>query len=649
MKDFTFYMNYGFVKVAAGVPSVKVADCDYNAQQLIKLIEEATSQGVSVLSFPELSVTGYTCGDLFAQPFLLQQAEQSIAFICQSTAHLPTVFVVGTALPLGNRTYNVAVVIGSGKILGIVPKTYLPNYAEFYEARWFASSVDAIHTVIDYAGQQQIPFGTDLLFTSGELKIGVEICEDLWVPIAPSAKLALAGANVIVNLSSSNEVVGKNDYLRQLVVQQSARLSCAYLYASAGFGESTTDLVFAGNGFIAENGSLLKETERFSFDAQLVCADIDVELLQHKRRCSSTFLLKEQGWDISVREIAFDYTYAVESAAFDRPINEMPFIASAETMRRHCEEILNIQVNGLSQRLKHTHSQTAVIGISGGLDSTLALLVCVRAFDKLGKDRKDIVGVTMPGFGTSDRTYHNAIKMMQGLGITIREISIKAACLQHFADLGIDSRVHDVTYENAQARERTQILMDISNQMNGMVIGTGDLSELALGWATYNGDQMSMYNVNGSVAKTLVQHLVRWVAENESDQTIRDLLIDVVETPISPELTPADEAGNIAQKTEDLVGPYVLHDFFLHEFLCHGYRPAKIYFLAQKAFAGEYDADVIKKWLYTFFRRFFMQQFKRSSMPDGPKVGPVSLSPRGDWRMPSDAVSAMWLKEIEAL
>ncbi|MEG1903626.1 MAG: NAD(+) synthase [Bacteroidales bacterium] len=641
-------MNYGFLKVAAAVPVVKVADCFYNMQQIEALSREAAQKGVSVIAFPELSLTGYTCGDLFGQPFLLDETERCLDLLLRNTADLPLVQVVGLPVAVGNKVYNAALVFTQGKILGVVAKIYLPNYSEFYEARWFTSGRDANVDTIELCGQK-VPFGTDLIFEHKSVTLGIEICEDLWVPIPPSSKQALQGANLLINLSASNELVGKNKYLRKLIAQQSARTISAYLYASAGFGESTTDVVLAGNGIIAENGSIMHETERFSFERQLVIGDVDIERLEGVRRRTTTFLSLDTSLDLTCRRIPFDLPQPIPTEQLNRHVVAHPFVPALPEMHEVCEEIFQIQVSGLAQRMLHTHAQTAVIGISGGLDSTLALLVCVQTFDKLKIARDRIIGVTMPGFGTTDRTYNNAINLMKVLGITIREISIKDACIQHFKDLGIDSSVHDVTYENSQARERTQILMDMANQTNGMVIGTGDLSELALGWATYNGDQMSMYGVNASIPKTLVQYLVTWVAKHRIDERAKEILLDIVDTPISPELVPADTEGNIAQKTEDLVGPYELHDFYLYNFIHNGFRPAKIYYLAQIAFGDIYSDEVIKKWLHTFFRRFFAQQFKRSSMPDGPKVGSVNLSPRGDWRMPSDASAAMWLKEIEAL
>ena len=641
-------MNFGFNKIAAAVPGVKVANCHYNVEQIELLSRKAVEQGVQVVAFPELCITGYTCGDLFLQPLLQEDAISALQWLLDKTASLPLIQVIGMPLAMENRLYNVAVIFSQGRIYGVVPKTYMPNYNEFYEARWFTSGAEASTCNVMLCGQQ-VPFGNDILFDFGEIIIGVEICEDLWVPIPPSSRQALQGANLLINLSASNEVVGKHDYLKQLIAQQSARTVSAYLYSSAGFGESTTDLVFAGNGIIAENGSLLKQAERFSFEPQLVVCDVDFQLLAMYRRRMNTFHSLEKEPLSPFRHISIELPVQNNAFPLARKVKAHPFIPSSSDMNEKCQEIFNIQVNGLAQRFVHTHSKTAVIGISGGLDSTLALLVCVQTFDKLKYDRSRIIGVTMPGFGTTDRTYNNAIHLMELLGITIREISIREACIQHFKDLGIDSSVHDVTYENSQARERTQILMDISNQTNGMVIGTGDLSELALGWATYNGDHMSMYGVNAGVPKTLVKYLVGWVAEHKMDERVKAILLDIIDTPISPELIPADEQGNIAQKTEDLVGPYELHDFFLYNFMHNGFRPAKIYYLACIAFEGMHEPEVIGKWLRTFLRRFFMQQFKRSCLPDGPKVGSVTLSPRGDWRMPSDADSSMWLKEIDEM
>ena len=552
-------------------------------------------------------------------------------------------------IAVNSTVINAAVVIQKGKILGVVPKTYLPNYKEFYEQRWFTSALQVAEDNVRLCGQI-VPMGTNLLFETSDTTFGIEICEDLWSTIPPSSTLALQGAEILFNLSADNEGIGKHGYLRSLISQQSARCIAGYVFSSCGFGESTTDVVFAGNGLIYENGSELAHNKRFSLEEQLVISEIDVERLRAERRINTTFAASK-GTVPSDKKPLRITTEFVNSKELNltRTFDMHPFVPQGETLNERCEEVFSIQVAGLAQRLVHTGAKTAVIGISGGLDSTLALLVCVRTFDKLELPRKNIIGVTMPGFGTTDRTYHNALSLMKSLGITIREISIKEACIQHFKDINHNINIHDVTYENSQARERTQILMDIANQTWGMVIGTGDLSELALGWATYNGDHMSMYGVNGSVPKTLVKYLVKWVAENDIDEGSRITLLDIVETPISPELIPADENGEIQQKTEDLVGPYELHDFFLYYFMRFGFRPSKIYYLANIAFKDIYDEETIKKWLSTFFRRFFNQQFKRSCLPDGPKVGSISISPRGDWRMPSDASSATWLKEIENL
>lgn len=638
--------RFGFIKVATAIPSVKIADCEYNIDRIEKLIGQATDRDVEIIVFPELSVTGYTCGDLFGQSLLLEKAEYYLTRLIRTTATYPIVSIVGIPILVGNRLYNSAVVFSKGKLLGVVPKNFIPNYKEFYELRWFSEGRKCKEDRITFCGQET-PFGCDLLFENDNVRFGIEICEDLWVPIPPSSKQALRGADLLINLSASDETVGKHDYLRSLIAQQSGRTISAYLYASAGFGESTTDLVFAGNGIIAENGTILKEGKRFSFEEQLIVSDIDIEKLRNLRLQMNTFAEYPDSDD--VRIVRFESFDLNESPTFDRPIDPYPFIPSQEQMDNRCEEIFNIQVNGLAQRILHTRAQTAVIGISGGLDSTLALLVCIKTFDKLQLDRKRITGITMPGFGTTDRTYHNALHMMEVLGITIREISIKKACLLHFNDIGSDPEKHDTTYENAQARERTQILMDVANQTGGIVIGTGDLSELALGWATYNGDHMSMYGVNSSIPKTLVKYLVQWISSCSGFEPARKYLLDIIDTPISPELLPAQPDGQIAQKTEDLIGPYELHDFYLYYFVRFGFRPAKIYFMALQAFNGIHDRETIKKWLHTFLKRFFMQQFKRSVLPDGPKVGTVTLSPRGDWRMPSDATVTMWLKEIEKL
>lgn len=640
-------MNYGFVKVAAAVPRVKIADCNFNAKQLESLIAVADGKGVQIITFPEMCITAYTCGDLFGQQLLLEEAEMALMQILNNTRQLDIISILGMPVVINSTVINAAVVIQKGKVLGVVPKTYLPNYKEFYEQRWFTSALQVAEVSVRLCGQI-IPMGTNLLFETSDTIFGIEICEDLWSTIPPSSTLALQGAEIIFNLSADNEGIGKNSYLRSLISQQSARCISGYVFSSCGFGESTTDVVFAGNGLIYENGNQLAHNDRFSFEEQLIISEIDVEYLRAERRINTTFAASKGNIPADKKpvRIATEFVNSKE-LNLTRTFERHPFVPQGAALNERCEEVFSIQVAGLAQRLVHTGAKTAVIGISGGLDSTLALLVCIKTFDKLGLSRKNIIGVTMPGFGTTNRTYHNAISLMNSLGITVREISIKEACIQHFKDINHDINVHDVTYENAQARERTQILMDIANQTGGMVIGTGDLSELALGWATYNGDHMSMYGVNGSIPKTLVKYLVKWVAENEVDETSCITLLDIVDTPISPELIPADENGDIKQKTEDLVGPYELHDFFLYYFMRFGFRPSKIFMLASLAFKGVYDEETIKKWLLIFFRRFFNQQFKRSCLPDGPKVGSISISPRGDWRMPSDASVAAWLKEIE--
>lgn len=635
--------DYGFVKVAAAIPSVRVADCEYNVEQMLLMMRQADEQGVEVMVFPELSITGYTCQDLFRQNVLLEQAEKGIERIIEESLPMDIIAIVGVPVVVGDLLLNCAAVIQRGSLLALIPKTYLPNYSEFYEKRWFASSQDLEAKEIVFAKTHIVvsPEPT-LIRTHHGILFGVEICEDVWAPAPPSNYLALAGADIVFNLSASDELIGKHDYLKSLLAQQSARTITGYVYSGCGFGESTQDVVYGGNAIIYENGHLLCEAERFSLQPQLMTTQIDVELLRNERRSNSTYVNAQRGHKARI----IDALGNVRERSFrlERYVDPHPFIPKDEDMARSCEEIFNIQVCGLAKRMVHTRSQKVVIGISGGLDSTLALMVCVRTFDKLGLDRKGIVGITMPGFGTTDFTYHNALSLMDLLGITQREISIAKAVRQHFEDIGHDEANHDVTYENSQARERTQILMDVANQVGGMVIGTGDLSELALGWATYNGDHMSMYGVNGSVPKTLIQHLIRYEITRTTDRQLAETLRNVIETPISPELTPADENGQIKQKTEDLVGPYELHDFFIYHFLRHGFAPDKILALAIHAFQSSFDEATIRKWLQTFLRRFFAQQFKRSCLPDGPKVGSVSLSPRGDWRMPSDACSALWLK-----
>ena len=642
-------MNYGFIKVASAVPSVKVADCKYNVEQIEQQIILAEGQGVEIIVFPELSLTGYTCQDLFRQNLLLETTESAMLMLLDFTRQLNIISIVGLPIAVGDLLLNCAAILQKGQILGIVAKEYLPNYNEFYEKRWFASVQDLRTTELRFAGNQiNLSFTPQIFVTCDGVRFGVEISEDVWAPTPPSNHLALAGADIIFNLSASDELIGKHDYLCKLLAQQSARTITGYVYSSAGFGESTQDVVYGGNALIFENGHLLQSGPRFAMTPQMQVAQIDVERLRTERRGNTTYVNAQRR--MIGEDVIFKNAHSILPKDFvlERPVDAQPFIPSPDMMEKSCEEILNIQVMGLAKRLVHTGCQKVVIGISGGLDSTLALLVCSMTFDKLGLDSSGIIGVTMPGFGTTDRTYTNAIKLMQSLHITIREISIAKSVTQHFEDIGHDISVHDTTYENSQARERTQILMDVSNQEGGLVIGTGDLSELALGWCTYNGDHMSMYAVNASIPKTLIACLVKFVA-GTMDADTSATLHDVVDTPISPELVPADEDGNIQQKTEDLVGPYELHDFFLYYFMRHGFRPMKIFLLAQKAFEGQYDDDVIKHWLKTFFRRFFSQQFKRSCLPDGPKVGSISLSPRGDWRMPSDSSSELWLRECEML
>ncbi|OAV67619.1 Glutamine-dependent NAD(+) synthetase [Bacteroidales bacterium Barb6XT] len=638
-------MNYGFVKVAAAVPHVEVADCFHNVRQMEGLMRLADAKGVEVMVFPELSVTAYTCMDLFAQQTLLRDAEAALLQLVEATKELDVFAVAGVPLATENKLINAAVAFQKGRILGVVPKMYVPNSREFQEERWFCSGTELRDKVIRI-GEGTYPLGSLLLFTAEGVSVGIEICEDLWVPVPPGAQLAMLGADIILNLSASNEVIGKHEYRRQLVEQQSGRCIAGYVYASCGTGESTTDVVFAGSALIAENGVILKESERFATEEQLILCQLDVEHLRHDRRVNTNFTKGLRLFPEEAVHIPFALRTVLDEAfRLYRPINPAPFIPCNRAEERW-EDIFRMQTAGLAKRMTHTKAETAVVGVSGGLDSTLALLVTVMTFDRLHIPRERVMGVTMPGFGTTGRTYANAVALIRSLGVTLREISIKAACEQHFKDIGHDRENHNVTYENAQARERTQILMDIANQTNGLVVGTGDLSELALGWATYNGDHISMYGVNASIPKTLVKHLVRWIADNKMDEASRLTLSDIIATPISPELIPADEQGNILQKTEDLVGPYELHDFFLYHFLRFGTRPAKIYFLAQHAFAGVYDRETIRKWMRVFFDRFFRQQFKRSCLPDGPKVGSVSLSPRCDWRMPSDASAAAWLREI---
>ena len=631
-------MQHGYIKVAAAIPAVKVADCHFNAQQTEAQILQAEEQGAEIVVFPELGITGYTCQDLFAQQLLIEQAEVAVRSLVANTKALDVISVVGVPVAVDSILLNCAVVFQRGHILGIVPKTYLPNYSEFYEKRWFASTHHLNDTSICYAGQDALLTAQSQIFVTADgVKFGVEICEDVWAPNPPGTYLALAGADIVCNLSASDELIGKHNYLKSLLAQQSARTMAGYVYSGCGFGESTQDLVYGGNAMVYENGKLLAQNQRFVFEPQMVVTDIDIFKLRAERRTNSTYVNAQHGHTALLHK-AFAPIHN-RPFTLQRAINPLPFVPLNEMMHDSCEEIFNIQVSGLAQRLKHIHASKVVLGISGGLDSTLALLVCVRTFDKLGLSRKGIVGVTMPGFGTTNRTYRNAIDLMSQLGITTREINIAKSVTQHFEDIGHDMAVHDVVYENGQARERTQILMDLGNKEGGIVVGTGDLSELALGWATYNGDHMSMYAVNVSM-------------HNDEPRTP---VYDIIDTPISPELIPADEAGNIKQKTEDLVGPYELHDFFIYHFLRHGFTPQRLYLMARHAFAApqqranQYTDDEIKHWLRVFMRRFFTQQFKRSCLPDGPKVGSVSLSPRGDWRMPSDATAQMWLDQCDKL
>ena len=637
-------MQNGFIRVASASPRVSVADVAANVSEIKVLMAEAAEKGADLTVFPEMSLTAYTCADLFHSRELLDSARRGLDALAAESAKYPgAAFVVGVPVEAFGALYNCAAVLAGGRLCGIVPKTYVPGYNEFYERRWFESGEGEGGEVLG------VPFGTDLLFRLGDATFGVEICEDLWVPVPPSCRLALAGAEVIVNLSASDDLIGKYDYLMSLISQQSARCLCGYAYASAGFGESSTDLVFDAKLVVAENGHILERNGRWVHGNQIVAADVDLEAIRRDRLHLTSFAACRRNEGATCRVVDLGIK-PEERGGLLRDVDPRPFVPSSGAhLRDRCEEIVNIQAEGLAKRLDATHTRTLVVGISGGLDSTLALLVAVRSFDKLGLDRKGIVGVTMPGFGTTGRTHGNALKLMEALGVTSREISIVKAVEQHFSDIGQDPTLTDVTYENSQARERTQILMDLANKLGGMVLGTGDLSELALGWATYNGDHMSMYGVNSGVPKTLVRHLVSFFADIETSPEVSATLRDIVDTPISPELTPAAADGSIAQKTEDLVGPYELHDFFLYYTLRYGFTPRRIFYLAQHAFRGAYSDATIAKWLRTFFRRFFNQQFKRSCLPDGPKTGSVCLSPRGDWRMPSDASSAQWLKECDGL
>ncbi len=636
-------MRDGFIKVAAATPDIRVADVAYNTEKICDLIDETAEEGAKVAAFPELCVTGYTCGDLFTQDILLKDARAALLKIAEHTREKDALFFVGVPLFIDGELYNVAAALNRGRILGLTTKTFLPNYGEFYEMRQFCPGPKRTREIL-FEGEK-VPFGPKLLFTAASMEsliVSAEICEDVWSPVPPSIEAAREGATLIVNCSASDETIGKDLYRRSLIEGQSARVICGYIYANAGEGESTTDLVFGGHNLIAENGTVLKASRRFVNGA--IYSEIDLDRLLSERRKNTTFKAME---DPVLWRIPFEVR--IEETKLTREISSRPFVPEhAKDRAVRCEEILMIQAMGLKKRLAHAHAKNAVVGISGGLDSTLALLVSAKAFDMLGLDRKGITAVTMPCFGTTDRTYRNACKMSVKLGASLREIPIAESVKRHFEDIGHDMEDHSVTYENAQARERTQVLMDVANQNGGLVIGTGDMSELALGWATYNGDHMSMYGVNGSVPKTLVRHLVHYYADTCGDEELKAVLYDVLDTPVSPELLPPKD-GEIAQKTEDLVGPYELHDFFLYYLLRFGYEPDKIYRLAKYAFAGEYEDDIIYRWLETFIRRFFTQQFKRSCLPDGPKVGTVALSPRGDLRMPSDACAASWLKALERM
>ena len=635
-------MKNGFVKVAAATPDIRVADVEFNTQNIINAMEEAQKNGAKILVFPELCVTGYTCSDLFDHSVLLKASRKALLEIAENTNDKDMLVFVGAPLEVNGKLYNVAAAMNQGEIIGFTTKTFLPNYGEFYEMRQFTPGPQTVRE-ITFEGKK-IPFGPQILFQAEgmeELVVAAEICEDVWSPVPPSIQAALEGATVIVNCSASDETIGKDTYRRALISGQSARLISGYIYANAGEGESTTDLVFGGHNIIAENGTVLKESSRYV--NEIIYSEIDLQRITGERRKNTTFQPLDEETLVRV-----PFTVEETKTFLTRTFPKKPFVPSDEQTRaQRCEEILTIQAMGLKKRLAHTNARTAVVGISGGLDSTLALLVTARAFDMLGRDKKDIIAVTMPCFGTTDRTYQNACEMSKKVGATLIEVPIADAVNIHFRDIGHDPEDHSVTYENCQARERTQVLMDIANKTWGMVIGTGDLSELALGWATYNGDHMSMYGVNASVPKTLVRHLVKYAADATKDEALKNVLYDVLDTPVSPELLPPKD-GDIAQKTEDLVGPYELHDFFLYFMLRFGYEPSKIFRIACMTFDGEYDKETIFKWLETFCRRFFSQQFKRSCLPDGPKVGTVALSPRGDWRMPSDACVAVWMRDLEA-
>jgi len=643
--------HFGFARVAAASPELRVADCQFNAAQIIGVIGQADREQVEYLVLPELCITGYTCADLFLQPKLLQSAMEALLVITAATAELNPVVIAGLPITIKSRLFNCAAVIQKGRILGIVPKTCIPGYSEFYEPRWFAGAEELEVSELRI-GETAVPIGNDLIFACTEdsnLSFGVEICEDLWVPVPPSSLLAQAGAVLLFNPSASNELVGKADYRRQLVGSQSASCVAGYVYAGCNTGESTTDVVFGGHSLIAENGQMLAESERFTHESRMITADIDVPRIRYSRSVMGTFRAGKGGRNY--REVLYAAPARKNTERkLSRSIATNPFVPGNPLQRdERCREILSIQTSGLMKRIRHIGTKQAVIGISGGLDSTLALLVAVRAMQLLGRPASDVLAVTMPGFGTTSRTYDNAVGLINALGATLKVVDIKAACLQHFEDIGHDKDVHDLTYENVQARERTQILMDLANKNGGIVVGTGDLSELALGWCTYNGDHMSMYSVNSGIPKTLIQYVVAWYADHEANETVNKLLYSIIETGISPELLPPSATGEIVQLTENILGPYIVHDFFLYYMLRTGASPAKMLYLAQHAFGDAFTKETLVGWLRVFITRFFTQQFKRSCLPDGPKVGTVSLSPRGDWRMPSDASAALWLQEVEEL
>jgi NAD+ synthetase len=634
----------GFVRVGAVVPKLKVADTEFNCNEIIKQIEVASNNKIQIAVFPELCVTGYTCQDLFEQDTLLEEAEKALNKILDYTNNLDIICIIGMPIKAENQLFNTAVVIQKGKILGIVPKTFIPNYGEFYEKRWFASSKNANKKEIEIL-DQKVPFGIDLLFKdkeNNEICFGIEICEDIWAVEPPSNKLALLGANIIFNLSASNEVIGKKEYRRELVKMQSAKTISGYVYCSSGVNESTSDVVFSGESMIFENGSCLTNNQRFDFESNMIFTEIDTKRLANDRRKNISFMGNPV--DLEYREIKINIPDNIENLT--REYSKTPFVPEdKKKISEICEEILNIQSYGLAKRLLHTNINKTIIGISGGLDSALAFLVIIKAYEVLNLPKENIIAITMPGFGTTSRTHKNSIKLINAYGAAFREIDITKSSLQHFEDIGHDKKMKDITYENAQARERTKILMDIANEENGIVVGTGDLSELALGWCTYNGDHMSMYALNTSIPKTLVEYIIKWVADNSKEE-YKNIINDILDTPISPELLPPDEKDNIEQKTEEQVGPYILHDFFLYHFLRYGAEPKKIYILACKTFKNDFKKEDIKHWLQVFIKRFFTQQFKRNCMPDGPKVGTVSLSPRGDLRMPSDASYNIWLNNF---